>query len=254
MIEVLIEPNYDSFQNMARDREMVALSKKLNAPILRIYGWNRPTISLGRLQKESIILDPEIVSCENMAVIKRPTGGRAVLHSNEVTYSFAFHGGLCETYGNTVHATYMMVSKALVAGINTLGAQATLSQGCYTREAAQAEQKLPCYLSTIPYEVEIEGKKLIGSAQRRQSYGVIQHGSIPLDSSYRDVVEYEQGSTALKKERRHALELKSISLKEALGTLPSFDEVAEAIIKGFATLDTTHRYASSEIQLIPGHK
>ena len=242
MLYTIFEPDYNPLENMVRDKQLLELSLQYDAAFLRIYSWAQPTISLGRLQKKKLLINLDIVQTQKIPVITRPTGGRTVLHSNEITYAFAFHTGLAEKYGTTVNDTYCLISKLLIKGLANLGVSAQLAQQPYSRTIAKNEQKLPCFLSAVPYEIEVEGKKLIGSAQLRHKNGVLQHGSIPLDDSFMGIVQYERNDEQLQKKRLLLLQQKSTSLQGALGTTISFKQGAQALFSAFSSWEKSSSF------------
>jgi lipoate-protein ligase A len=160
---------------MALDEAIAAEARRGNSPpTLRFYGWERESVSLGSFQK---ITDLNLPFCNSndIPVVRRPTGGRAILHGDELTYSFSsmngglFPGGLLETYGQ--------LGSALKAALEMLGADITMKT---SRESGQNLTKSPlCFRSTSYGELSFRGRKLIGSAQKRWKDGFLQQGSIP---------------------------------------------------------------------------
>jgi len=161
--------------NMALD-EAIATEVRNSAapPTLRFYGWERASVSLGSFQK---ITDVDLSHCisNNIPVVRRPTGGRAILHGDELTYSFSagnegfFSGGLLDTY--------RQLSAALKAALDMLGLDITMKT---ERESGKTLARSPlCFKSTSYGELSYKGRKLIGSAQKRWKDGFLQQGSIP---------------------------------------------------------------------------
>ncbi len=159
--------------NMALDVEMGRLSFKLKEPILRIYTWEKMTLSIGRLQKISDV-DFESLKKFDVDCVRRPTGGRAVLHWDEVTYSVVFPRGT-EEFSMKVVELYRRISEILAKAFKRLEADVEFSGG------AGWDPKNPsCFSSGARYELKINGKKFVGSAQVRMRNFVLQHGSIML--------------------------------------------------------------------------
>lgn len=150
-----------------------AVRTKLSPPTLRFYQWDRPSLSIGYFQK---ISDVNISYCKekDYPVVRRLTGGRAILHDSELTYSFSspsdhpqFNGGL--------HENYSLLSNALVYGLKLAGIDAKSS----FRKKRSAGHKNPACFKSVSYgEIAVNRKKIIGSAQKRYSNGFMQHGSI----------------------------------------------------------------------------
>ena len=174
-------------ENMQKDIFHYQLAENFDDKdfILRIYQWQNPSISLGISQKENVLkknIDKKKIS-DKIEVVKRITGGRAVLHHNEITYSIAaridniyFGGGL--------HESYRKISKVLIAFLEQLGVKAILQ-----KQKLKKSSSACCYDASSFYEVEVKyqnlnqkkitEKKLIGSAQKRGHKAFLQHGSIP---------------------------------------------------------------------------
>lgn len=161
--------------NMALDEAIATEVRQGNAPAtLRFYGWEIPAVSLGCFQKAAGV---NLGFCRdrNIPVVRRPTGGRAILHSDELTYSFCapnlglFSGGLLDTYRK--------LSSALKAALESLGIEVTVKT---ERETVKNLTRSPlCFKSTSYGEVSLDGRKLIGSAQKRWKDGFLQQGSLP---------------------------------------------------------------------------
>ncbi|MEW6115862.1 MAG: biotin/lipoate A/B protein ligase family protein [Nitrospirota bacterium] len=165
----------DAACNMALD-EAIALSVRKGEapPTLRLYGWCRPSVSLGSFQKITDINVPYCTLCR-IPIVRRPTGGRGILHGDELTYSFSakneypFSRGLLDTYRE--------ISKAFSSALSMLGLEVEVKR---EREPGRNPTRSPlCFQSTSFGEISVKGKKLIGSAQKRWQDGFLQQGSIP---------------------------------------------------------------------------
>ncbi|MBI5212263.1 MAG: lipoate--protein ligase family protein [Nitrospirae bacterium] len=178
----------DAAYNMAID-EAIAISVRNGdaPPTLRLYGWDRQSVSLGSFQK---ISDIDLKYCENnnIPVVRRPTGGRGILHGDELTYSFSakkeghFSNGLLETYRK--------LSGAFYDALRSMGLPVTIKTD---RESGRNLTRSPlCFKSTSYGEISYDGKKLIGSAQKRWSDGFLQQGSIPY------LIDYEKACIVFK--------------------------------------------------------
>ncbi|MCD6449779.1 MAG: lipoate--protein ligase family protein [Thermotogaceae bacterium] len=158
--------------NMAIDVAMGEISYKLNSPILRIYTWEKPTLSLGRNQKISDV-DFNSLKKYDISCVRRPSGGRAVLHWDEITYAVVFPEG-AEEFSMGVLKLYNKISDILKEAFENLGYGVVKSNG-------RGSLKNPsCFSSSAKYELFIDGKKFVGSAQARFKKFVLQHGSIML--------------------------------------------------------------------------
>jgi len=145
---------------------------------LRFYGWREPTVSLGYLQRSSGAVDRVVCGRLGIAIVRRPTGGRAVLHARELTYSAAVPtagpwGALA------VDESFSRMSQALVAGLKHLGVVATIGEGNADRSASPRTDV--CFQMRRMPAILVSGRKLVGSAQRRWGKVLLQHGSLLLE-------------------------------------------------------------------------
>ncbi|MBI5026890.1 MAG: lipoate--protein ligase family protein [Nitrospirae bacterium] len=168
--------------NMALDEAIVeAVRKKLSPPTLRFYQWSVPAVSIGYFQKISEI---NIDYCNRMGypIIRRPTGGRAILHDSELTYSFSVRTDIAPFTGR-LFDNYMAISKAIISGLSALGLDAVIS---YSKKR-DARHKSPSCFESISYgEISINGQKFVGSAQRHYADCILQQGSILLDLNIKE--------------------------------------------------------------------
>lgn len=165
-------------KNMAID-EAILISHDTGSvpPTLRVYGWQQPTLSLGYAQK--IKSDVNLDACHQYGVkiIRRPTGGRAVLHDNEVTYSVIMPT-LLPDGTTTLTEHYRLIGKALATTLSYLGLPVRLTRP--ERSVTSRQSPSPaCFTALSRYELSVAGKKLVGSAQKRAQHALLQHGSIP---------------------------------------------------------------------------
>ena len=168
---LILDDDLPGHENMARDSSILqALEDGSGTPTLRIYGWNAPTISIGYLQGPAPFLGL------GLPVVRRITGGRAVVHSSEVTYSVT---GLMDSplFSGGIMAAYCVISACIISALNDAGVDATYSRGSTSGDRSEA-----CFHTPSRYEVLINGRKLVGSAQRRLKRAFIQHGSILMDT------------------------------------------------------------------------
>lgn len=161
--------------NMAAD-EAIAGSVRAGKqpPTLRLYGWERPSVSLGQFQRTA---DIDLQYCINNGIplVRRPTGGRAILHNNELTYSFSSRNeGL---FSCSLLDTYRQLSHAFKRAFEKTGLQVEIKN---EHETGRNLVRSPlCFKTTSYGEIVFQGRKLIGSAQRRWINGFLQQGSIP---------------------------------------------------------------------------
>jgi len=227
--------------NMALDQAVAeACAAGASPPTLRFYRWQPPAVSLGRHQPLAEV-DLDAVQERGYEVVRRPTGGRAILHTDELTYSVAASADEPRVEGSIMDA-YLRLSNALLAGLRSLGLDADKAPGSVR---AGPDVSAACFEVPSAYEITASGRKLLGSAQSRRAGYVLQHGSLPLTGDLGrliDVLALPDGErTALRDE----LTARAITLADALGVMPDapqaqFATVAHALREGFAaTLNLT---------------
>jgi lipoate-protein ligase A len=175
-------------RNMAVDEAILAAVEAGQAPpTLRVYGWSPPCISLGHSQDPARELDLEAVAARGYDVVKRATGGRAVLHIDELTYSIIARADAAP-WCATQALSYRWISQAVARALSGSGFGVTLDRG-YPVERPQALRAMtPCFASTARSEVVFGDRKVVGSAQRRTRGAFLQHGSILVSRRHRDIV------------------------------------------------------------------
>lgn len=218
-------------ENMRIDEERARLCVTGSAlPMLRVYAWNPWSISLGANQQES---DVDEIACHNRGfrVVRRATGGRAVFHANELTYSVV----LPLTRG--VQELYAEINMRLLAGLHLLGATGVefqKTQPDFRQHYRQSPIALACFSSSARYEIVWNGRKVVGSAQRRFGTVLLQHGSILLGAGHEQLADI---AVVKNEEERDNLRLSLLehttTLENICGRKISYEECAKAIIQGF---------------------
>ncbi len=217
--------------NMALDEAILAsVSAGSAPPTLRLYGWQPPCLSLGYGQRARDA-DRERLAARGWDIVRRPTGGSAILHADELTYSLALpidhplaRGGVLESY--------LRISRALLFALETLGARAGAQPAA---KAATAAPNPVCFVTPSHYEITVEGRKLVGSAQVRRKSGILQHGTLPLTGDITricDALAYPDELT--RAAARIDLQSRAITLEGALGREVRWSEAASALADGFA--------------------
>ncbi|MBF0344410.1 MAG: lipoate--protein ligase family protein [Nitrospirae bacterium] len=167
---------YDAFYNMAIDEAVATcVSDGISPPTLRFYGWSLPSVSIGAFQRVDCV-DHRWCALNGVAVVRRPTGGRAVVHNNELTYCFAsnFSNGFTKSVLNN----YKIVNAVFHKSLRRLGLEVDFIEGRLNRQGLLLSSL--CFAATSYGEVSAFGKKVIGAAQKRLANGFIEQGSIPL--------------------------------------------------------------------------
>ncbi|MGQ9904445.1 MAG: lipoate--protein ligase family protein [Anaerolineae bacterium] len=243
LFRLILDGYCDGATNMARDE---AISRAVGAgaqpPTLRFYGWHPPCISLGQAQRARSV---DLAACEadGVGVVRRPTGGLAILHTDEFTYSISLPIGHPIAEGD-VMTSYRRIATAIVEGLRRLG----VPDANADRVAKENKAKGPvCFEAPSDYEVVGGGKKLVGSAQWRRVDGVLQHGSLPLRGDIARICRYLANAPSPEQVRAHAGTLSEVASRDV-----SWSEVAQAWQSAFAdTLDivfTTQPLSAAELQ------
>jgi lipoate-protein ligase A len=178
--KLIVDGTMDGARNMAIDAALLDEVEKSDSPktIVRFYGWSIPTISLGRNQQINKAVDVEFCRTNGIDIVHRPTGGRAVLHDDELTYAVVSND--TDQFGESIYANYKRVSEALCLAYNRIGVPAVLAPETRKLSPMANEGDPPCFLSTSRYELMALGRKIVGSAQRRLRRSFLQHGSMPI--------------------------------------------------------------------------
>ena len=227
---LLLTPPLTGAENMALDEALLERASASGSAVMRVYTWSEPTISFGRNQSTRGTYDPARARERGIAVVRRPTGGRSLLHHREITYSVTAPAHLA----GSLRESYARINRLLVGGLRRLGVSVEVAA---PRERALPPSAAPCFERPAAGELVVDGRKLVGSAQWRDQGAMLQHGSIlveddqPLVSSLADDV---------------ALPPPAATLAAALGRTPSVDEVARAL---FDTVLEIESVDADELQI-----
>jgi lipoyl(octanoyl) transferase len=207
--------------NMAFDEFLFSSLTEGPGTFLRFYQWERPTASLGRSQNIDGVIDLDYCGSHGVDVVRRITGGKLVLHHEEVTYSVcSSDAGL---FTPTLAGSYRLISQALIKGLEHMGLAGALADKA---PPFYAKGTMPCFSHPAQDEIEVGGRKIIGSAQMRTGPRFLQHGSIPLayDGALLKAVAAMTDDPA---------EIRMTSLSEELGFPVAADWAEERLIAGF---------------------
>ncbi len=217
-------------ENMAVDAAMAwAVGEGLAPPTLRLYRWHPPAVSVGYAQQRTVPLNLEACARAGLAVVRRPTGGRAVLHDGDVTYALALarRGPWAE---RSIATTCRLIHAAVAAGLRRLGVPAEVVG---PRPSPGGRATPLCFVILSAHEIAVGGRKLVGSAQRRLRRAILQHGSIPLTLDRGRLGTLLAGTTTQGGEAP-SWGSSMVSLAEVLGRAPEPEAVQAAIAAGVA--------------------
>jgi lipoate-protein ligase A len=204
-------------------------------PVVRLYGFSPPTLSVGRFQRIRSRVSRETLERAGVTLVRRPTGGQAVLHDDELTYAVILGRRHVEPFGK--REVYRFIAGLLLRGLGRLGVRGRSSHG-----RLGSAHNPDCFRSTGEYEIaNLEKRKLIGSAQILNRSGSLQHGAIPLGTSYQRITGLMEtgapGNGAAPDSGWAGVDADHAepgSLGEELGRRVSFAEAQEAFAAGFS--------------------
>jgi lipoyl(octanoyl) transferase len=213
--------------NMAFDQAILTMHAcGKSPPTLRLYQWSPPAISLGYFQRRHGI---DLGACQRLGidVVRRPTGGRAVLHFDDVTYAIV--AGTVDGIPSSVAAAYHLIYEGLLAAFRTLGFEAELG-----RNGKKLIPSDMCFLTSTAGDILHEGKKLVGSAQTWHGSSMLQHGSIILEPHVEVWANLQGNRHVASPDYEEMIKRRVTSVKEILGFVPGSDEIGTAIQQGMS--------------------
>jgi lipoate-protein ligase A len=228
---LLITPPSQGAWNMAVDEAILeAVEQKSVLPTLRLYSWDPPCLSIGYAQPSADIDLPRLFAL-GWHWVRRPTGGRAILHTDELTYSVIAPFSDPRVSGGVLES-YQRLSYALLTALHVLQIPAVSQPG--KSPANNQENGAVCFEVPSNYEITVQGKKLIGSAQARRKNVILQHGTFPLRG---DLTRITQVLAFTDESARSDAALRLLShattSEGLLGTGVSWQEAVDAVISGF---------------------
>jgi lipoate-protein ligase A len=211
---LMLVPPRSGSENMARDTGLMDRARTTGEAVFSVYSWARPTLSFGRNQTATGKYDLGEVERCGVDVVRRPTGGRALLHHREITYSVT-----APVTGESLNDSYERINALLLHGLESLGVKASVAT---STSAPIRPGDIPCFAIPSKGELVNSGRKLVGSAQVREDGALLQHGSILVEDDQSLIAALS--FTAPKQDAAAAA-----TLAQALGRQPSVDEVAHAL-------------------------
>lgn len=221
-------------RNMAIDEAVIESVAAGGPPTLRFYGWEPAAISLGYFQDFDSEVDEAACQSLGIDIVRRLTGGRAILHDVEVTYSLV----ISEAHPlipRSITESYRVISEGLVRGLELLGLKAKMTVPPRRARGSPLGSSPACFDAPSWYEVTVGGKKIIGSAQVRRRGVVLQHGSIPLDldaDKLFAVLKFD--GDAARSRAKSVFKRNATSIREALGQPASFLDVSDRLLEGLS--------------------
>ncbi|MCA1058152.1 lipoate--protein ligase family protein [Rossellomorea aquimaris] len=222
--------------NMALDEALLDWhSEGKIPPTIRFYGWDPATLSIGYFQKVEKEINLDAVKEHGLGFVRRPTGGRGVLHEHELTYSVIVSEDHPEM-PKTVTEAYRVISEGILKGFQGLGLEAyfAVPKTAEEREGLKNPRSAVCFDAPSWYELVVEGRKVAGSAQTRQKGVILQHGSILLDLDEDKLFSlFKYPSDRVKERMQRAFKNKAVAMNEISSETVTMDMAKEAFKKGF---------------------
>lgn len=236
---LMLAPARSGAENMARDTALMDRARETKESVFSVYSWAVPTLSLGRNQTAKDRYDLDEIHRRGIDVVRRPTGGRALLHYHEVTYSVTAPLDDDEPLGES----YERINRILLNGLSRLGVQASEANAV---ERAPQPGDLPCFAAPVEGELVTGGHKLVGSAQVREKGALLQHGSILIEDDQPIITKL------LRSAPRDAETPPAATLCNILGREPSIHEVALALFDGVRALEDSNATPLDEAEIGDG--
>ncbi len=227
---LLLTPPETGAWNMAVDESILEyVGRRLSLPTLRLYAWTPPCLSLGYAQPCAEV-DSQRLSDQGWLLVRRPTGGRAILHTDELTYSVTAPLDEPRLAGSVLES-YNRLAGALVQAVRSLGLPVEIKEG---NDSNHSNLNPICFEVPSAYEITVGGKKLIGSAQARRKEGILQHGSLPLTGNLARITEaLVFPDEAARAEAAGRLLARAATVQSALGHEVSWEAAALAFRQAF---------------------
>ena len=227
---LLVSAPADGATNMATDAALLARARQTGEAVFRVYAWSRPTVSFGRHQLARGCYDLELARARSIDFVRRPTGGRAILHHREITYSVT---APVAPFGS-LRESYRTVNRLLLEALRALGVDASEAD---RSSRTPIPSLAPCFEAPVAGELVAGGRKLVGSAQVRDGEAFLQHGSILVDNDQYLLGDLREGRDPPPS---------PATLRELTGRVVTVPEFAEALEQ---TLSAHHGSAPDSLEL-----
>jgi lipoate-protein ligase A len=228
---LLLTPPARGAWNMAVDEAILEhIGRGESIPTLRLYAWAPPCLSLGHAQPLADV-DSARLHARGWEVVRRLTGGRAILHTDELTYSVIAPADEPSVAGSVLES-YNRLAGALLQAVESLGLPVEMKQ--YETTGNSRMPNPVCFEVPSSYEITAGGKKLIGSAQARKREGVLQHGSLPLTGDLGRITEaLVFGDEAARRDAAARLLARAATVQSVLSRAVDWETAARAFVHGF---------------------
>lgn len=228
----------DAAINMALDESLLNWhSEGKIPPTLRFYGWATPSLSVGHFQEVDKIIDFNALQRNNCQFVRRLTGGSAVLHDDELTYSLVI-SEQHPSIPKSVREAYYVLSKGVLEGYKNLGIPVDYA---IPEKSSKKDRTAVCFEKPAYYEMVVGGKKISGNAQTRKKGVLLQHGSIPMRIDTQMLFDlFCYPAEEIRQSKRDSFANKAITIDQIANKVHNYDMLKEAFLQGFQTgLDIT---------------
>ncbi len=233
-IQVHIENSVTPERAMEVDQELLDQFSESNTTIFRLYQWSSPAITVGRLQNPSKLLDLTKTTKNNIHILKRPTGGRHILHGEDISFSVIIPIKHFNFWGNSVSERHAKLAELFIELFDQLDISLEANIHADSPQKIRNQHGDPCFLSTSQHEITLNSKKLIGFAQLVTSRGVLIQGSMPIHSTH-SIVDFEKINLSEKSRRIKIIQKYTTSLADHNNTSSSiFEDMSAAVINYFS--------------------
>lgn len=239
--------------NMRLDNYFSHIANDKSNPVLRFYGWNPNCLSIGYHQDQSIINDIRLGE-DGFDIVRRPTGGRAILHAQELTYSIVMPSSIMAH-----QQLYSFIHRLIAQSLNDLGYPVELTSGQRKLpRISHTAEDFPCFTRSAETEIQYSSKKVVGSAQKILKSSILQHGSILIGSDHKQLIHYLRMTGQQTEKIKSELEQKTICLTDIKKDPLTPEKIMTRVINLLESLETISVYfqelAEQEITASTGYE
>lgn len=221
---------HDAATNMAIDEALLDWhSEGKIPPVVRFYGWENPSLTVGHFQNEAKTIDFSGIKKHQCDFVRRLTGGSAVLHDDELTYSIIVSEAH-EKIPHSINEAYYVLAQGLLEGYKLLGIDVDFAKPA----PKPGDRSAVCFETPAIYEMVVQGKKISGNAQTRRKGVLLQHGSLPISfdaAMLFDLFRFSNESHRIKQRDKFAQ--KAVSINDMTDEVHTYDTLVPVFLEGF---------------------
>ncbi len=229
---LMVDDVLTGYENMARDEALLeSVHNGISPPVVRFYRWAPPGLSIGYLQRIEEEVDLSVCRRCGVDCVRRLTGGKSVLHDDELTYSIVIPSSHGTLDGIGIVDSYLSISRGLIRSLSLLGVDASVAKG--ESDAPGPPSSSVCFEMPSIYEILSGGKKIIGSAQTRRKGTILQHGSVPISWRMEKMLALMGIPEGQREHHRAILKERATTLSEIQGARIEFEDLVPCFVQGF---------------------